>query len=155
MTLSDYADLSTIIASVATVLIAFWVFLWTKRSERNNQRRQSNNEMQTYNLAVLQDDKLLQMEADNHPYGDIGLEDARKMYQYFLWINVADSLRKAAENGLLDENVAEARFKNQARIAYPDRAFLETHVFPRGYEPDLIEAFRKHWKVVEIRKQDN
>jgi len=149
MTLTDISDIFSIIASVATVFIALWVFLWTQRSEKNNQRRHSNNEMQTFNLAVLQDDNLLQIEADRHPFGEIGLDGARKMYQHFLWLNITDNIRKASKNGLLDKAVAEARFANQALLTYPDRDFLEKHVFPRGYETDFIEAFRKRWNVIE------
>lgn len=149
MTLESISDVFAIVGSVAAATIALQVYFWTRRSEKNNQRRHSNNEMQTYNLTVLQDDKLLQMEADNHPYGEIGVEDARKMYRYFVWINIADNMRKSAENNLLDRDLAQSRLDNQARIAFPDRDFLETHVFPRGYEADLVEAFRKRWRTIE------
>lgn len=149
MTLAELADSFSIVASVATVFVALWVFLWTRRNEANNQLRHGNNEMQSYNLTVLGDDRLLEMEAENHPFGEIELEDARKMYRYFLWMNVADNIRRASKAGLLDKNYAEARFTNQARIAFPDREFLEAHVFPRGYEPDLIEAFRKRWSKMD------
>lgn len=151
MTLSDYAELASILASGATVLIAFWVFLWTIRSEKNNQRRQSNNEMQTYNLAVLQDDNLLKMEAENHPFGYMELEDARKMYRYFLWMTVADNLSKSIDKKFLDKSLLETRFANQARVSFPDRKFIEDNVFPRGYEQDLIDRFRKHWDAIEVK----
>ena len=122
------------IAEVVTAIAAIWVawvfYKWTKLMDEHNQSRQLNIEMQSFNQMVLADPKLLEIEARNRPpeLGKIDLDDARKMYLYFCWVNMADNVVRARDEGLMEKSLADARLSSLSRVLAADSDFIKRHV---------------------------
>lgn len=97
---------------------------------------------------ILADEKLLKIEAENHPkeLGKIEVENVRKMYLYFCWLNMADNIVRARDEKMIDASQANARLTNISKVLSSDASFIEKHVFPRGYtRQPVIEAVSKQW----------
>lgn len=152
MTFSEIADAASIVTAIATAIIAYRVFIWSKSTEIANQSRQTNNEWQSFNQMVLEDNELLQLEADLHPYGKLDRSGAKKMYFYFMWVNLADNTLRARKLGRIDDDLAEERLRNQALVTYLDRGFIEQHVFSRGYQRDVCREFRERWQELDTKE---
>lgn len=146
--LASISDIAGIVTAIASLAIGWMVYNYTQKSDKNSQSRQLNLEMQTFNQMILFDDKLLKIEAENHPpeLGKIDFEDARKMYLYFSWINMADNIVRARDNDLMDHSLADARLSNLSRVLAADSKFIRQHVLPRGYiAQPVIKELTRHW----------
>ena len=148
MTVSELADIATIFTAMGTLAVAFFVYQWTRQADTNQTAAQINGAWQAFNRTVISDPTLLALDASLHPYGALSAEDQRKLYFFFLWLNVADDTLRAQKKGIVDAELAEARLGNQARMTYSEREFLEAHVFPRGYQKTaIVKELRARWEA--------
>jgi hypothetical protein len=127
ITIENVADIAGIATTVITLAVAWMVYQWTRRVDENSHSRQLNLEMQAFNQMVLSDPDLLEIEANNHPpeLGKIDANEARKIYLYFCWINMADNIIRARDQGLMDQSLANARLSNLSRVLASDSKFIK------------------------------
>ncbi len=152
MTLTQISEFASLVTAFATLVLAFLIYRWTRLLEKNSQAQQMNHDFQEFNKLVISNDELAEIERANHPFGDLSVPDVKKMYFYFLWLNIADNTLRTRDNALIDPELADSRMSNQALVTFSDRNFIEAHVFPRGYENQKIcKELRKRWKALELK----
>lgn len=149
MQLNDLADVFNVVGSISAAVIAYLVYQWSRRSHFINAIKEQNNEWQTVNCLVISNDDLLSLERANHPFGDISLQETKKMYFYFLVLNSDYNSWIIMKNRMSDRNLAYARLNNHANMLFNDRHFIERHVFPRGYDEGFCWELRKRWREIE------
>ncbi|CUH64324.1 hypothetical protein TG4357_01212 [Thalassovita gelatinovora] len=134
----------------ATAILAWLVYHWTKNSERNEVTRTIQNDWRDYNLAVLADQDLQDLEASNHIFDGLTPPEVKKMCIYFIKINVPYNMWIASKNKLLTQTDVDREIENQSKLLFSDRAFIRKHVFPRGYDSDFSDLFNARWAQMEI-----
>ena len=110
--------------------------------------RKQNDDLRAYNLLVLENDFLQDMETNNHRWGKLEKHDVKKMYSYFILFNVSYNLYDAYSNNSIDEDVYKAQLDNTANTTYRERDFILQHVFPRGYKKSFCGEIESRWKNI-------
>lgn len=135
------------IGALATAILAVVVFRFTRKSEKNEITRSVQSDWRDYNLAILADADLQNIEADNHLFDGISTIEVKKMSIYFIKLNVPYNMWIASKNDLLEMKDVDREITNQSDLLFKDRAFVEKHIFPRGYDDAFCELFRHKWKA--------
>ncbi|MGH1439399.1 MAG: hypothetical protein ACRBBR_04730 [Cellvibrionaceae bacterium] len=98
MELEDWANIARIITSIAslavlcfTAYIAWSVKKWQIDAAKSNVSSQTTEHMRQYNMLVLSDPDLQDFEAKTHPFKDLSRNNIKKMYRYFILLNVQHS----------------------------------------------------------------
>ncbi|MFK0273259.1 hypothetical protein ACIQUG_06270 [Ensifer sp. NPDC090286] len=147
-TLEVLANVAEIVAAGATVAISWFIFDYTRKREIFESSAQIQTEWQIHNQIIMSDNYLLEMEADMHPFGEISSEQTKRMYSYFLKLNLAfNSWSGSALH--VDEKLATSTVNNTINILYSDREFIKSHVFPRGYPRSFTRMIEDKWTEME------
>lgn len=141
---------TAVCASIAVVISA-WVFYRQSRLQRHVETRAYNEAWQLYNQTALQDEQLLSIERELHPYSNMTTGDTRRMFLYFMRFNVIYGVFSGS--GEIHRPLATSAFRNEANVSYSDREFIRKHVFPRGYDVSFTEALEELWKKIEKSKK--
>jgi hypothetical protein len=137
--------------AIGTIGIAYIVYRWAKKTENANATREAQNEWQQYNQLVLTNPDVAQVDRNLHQHGDISAEDHRKMFVYFMILNMGLNIWISKQNKLIRPDIAVSINKNISSLLHKDKDFIEQHVFPRGY-PDLFaELLREHWQGIDAK----
>ncbi|MDX1039516.1 hypothetical protein GOL69_19880 [Sinorhizobium medicae] len=148
--LQTLADIAEIIGAGATVVLTFIIFDYTKKRELFESTAQIQTEWQVHNQIILSDTDLLAMETEMHPFGQITSAETKRMYAYFLKLNLAFN-SWVGQSLHVDEKLATSTINNTINCLYSDRAFIRTHVFPRGYPHGFTQMIEEKWKQIEAR----
>lgn len=141
--------LVSLIGASATVVLTYVIFHWTRKAEKNEITRGIQSDWRDYNLAVLADQDLQTIEAGNHLIDGLSTFEVKKMCIYFIKLNVPCNMWIAAQNHLLDMADVDRELDNQAELMHGDIEFIETHIFPRGYDDAFCSLLRKRWNAME------
>lgn len=155
-TLELYYFVSQIVGAAGTVTVAVLVYIWQKRSTRAQWAATFAEQIRHFNLLVLQDDELQLLEAERHPFRGsekFDESDVRKMYRFFLLLNVAQTMHVASRAGAVDPVSYDALIRNSARMLYADREFIKTHCFVRGYPVRFSEQIEKYWGSFDLESK--
>ena len=143
----DIVSLAVSAASaIATAILAIIVFRWTRKSERSEVTRSVQADWRDYNLAVLSDKDLQDLEAENHLVGGLSNTEVKKMCIYFIKLNVPYNMWIASNSDLIDDTRVDAEIENQATLLRKDQDFIERNVFPRGYDEAFCDLVRTKWR---------
>ncbi len=133
----------------ATLALAILVFNWTRKSERNSVTRSAQSDWRDYNLAVLADEELQRLEAENHLHDGLTSLEVKKMCIYFIKLNVPYNMWIAQKSDLITNADVDREISNQAALLFDDRDFIKKHIFPRGYDDAFCDLFHAKWKTRE------
>ena len=157
MELKDWADLARIVTSFAslavlcfTAYIAWSVKKWQVDAAKSNMSSQTTEHMRQYNMLVLSDPDLQDFEAKMHPHDDLNRSDVKKMYQYFILLNVQHSRFVSNNSKIIDEHFYIESIKNTSRMTYTDREFIENNCLKRGYPESFANELRGEWKKIGL-----
>ncbi|SMR82246.1 hypothetical protein SAMN04488030_2592 [Aliiroseovarius halocynthiae] len=138
-----------LVSAMATVVLTYVIFHWTQKAEKNEITRGIQNDWRDYNLAVLGDQDLQTIEAGNHLFEGLSSFEVKKMCIYFIKLNVPYNMWIAAQNHFLDMADVDRELDNQAALMHRDQEFIETHIFPRGYDDAFCALLRKRWIAID------
>jgi hypothetical protein len=153
--LQNWVNVFQMVGSAGTVAVAVLMYIWQRRSTRALSGTTFAEQMRHYNLLILQDEDMLRFEAERHPFGrgkgaaEFSVDDAKKMYMFFILLNIGHAQYIAHRSGALDDRAYHATMGNSANMTYPDRDFIRTHCFPRGYTPEFRKEYEKRWTLQE------
>ena len=159
--IAQYADIAKIVTSFASVMVlsasataAVFIYSWQRKSGRIEATKKLNDDLREYNLLVINNEELQILESESHPWGEKKLtpEEVKKMYFYFILINVSYNLFASYVNSSIDKKVYKAQLDNTANNTSADRRFIEDNVFPRGYAEDFIKEITERWDFIEKSK---
>ena len=105
----------------------------------------------------ISETEIVELETKIHPIKDISKTDVKRMYY---WFNLLNPCHTSFQQGLIKikklrdssdgcSKRFNASFLNAANLSYPDREFIEKHVFIRGYSDDFAQIFRNLWNEIE------
>lgn len=160
--LEHYANTAKIVTSFASVMVlsvsattAIYIYLWQRKSARIEATKKLNDDLREYNMLVIKTLELQELEASSHPWGDRKLEisEVKKMYYYFILLNVSYNLYAAYSIDSIDKGVYRAQLDNTANNTCADRNFIEQHVFPRGYKEEFCKELIGRWDFIETTKK--
>lgn len=141
-----------VFAASATAILAWFVYRWTKNPERSEVTRTTQADWRDYNLAILADPDLQDLESQNHIHPGLNPKEVKKMCIYFIKINVPYNMWIASKHALLTPADVSREVDNQSRLLFGDRDFVIRHVFPRGYDPVFCELFHDRWRKMATTK---
>ncbi len=101
-------------------------------------------------MLVLSDPDLQDFEAKMHPHDDLNRSDVKKMYQYFILLNVQHSRFVSNNSKIIDEHFYIESIKNTSRMTYTDREFIENNCLKRGYPESFANELRGEWKKIGL-----
>lgn len=133
------------VGATATASLAYLVYSWTKSALKNEVTRSGQAEWRNYNLAVMADEDLQDLERQTHLIGGLSRPEIKKMCISFIKINLPHNMWIAQRNDLFDAADVDREIANQARLLFRDRTLFRRHVFPRGYDPAFCKLFQDRW----------
>jgi hypothetical protein len=135
--------LAAFLLSSVSVAISIWAFRRTKavldaheKSILSDQIRFSNSEWQKVGRFVLSDEKYLKMAAET--FGFPSIDEARRTYFYFLYLNPAFCSFQAFRLGLMDRDVFGSGLRSVMHNFRGDAAELLDAVKLLGYSDDFV-----------------
>jgi uncharacterized membrane protein len=155
LTLSDWADIARIVTSIASVLVlaasataAVLVYRWQRKLARIEATRKLNDDNRAYNLLVIENEDLQSLDAQRHRWGQLENSDVKKMFSYFILVNISYNLYEAYLNNAVDKNVYRSQLDNCANTTYLEKDFVLQHVFPRGYKEGFCNEIKERWEAI-------
>ncbi|UWQ18532.1 hypothetical protein [Jannaschia sp. M317] len=133
------------VGATATASLAYLVDSWTKSALKNEVTRSGQTDWRNYNLAVMADEDLQDLERQNHLIGGLSHPEIKKMCISFIKIYVPYNMWIAQRNDLFDAADVDREIANQARLLFRDRTLFRRHVFLRGYDPAFCKLFQDRW----------
>jgi hypothetical protein len=134
--------LAAFLLSLVSVGISIWAFRRTKavldaheKSILSDQIRFSNSEWQKVGRFVLGDEKYLGLAAET--FGFASVDDARRTYFYFLYLNPAFCSFQAFKLGIMDRNVFGGGLRSVIHNFKGDGAELLNAIKLLGYPDDF------------------
>jgi hypothetical protein len=134
---------ATFLVSLVSVAISVWAFRRTKavldaheKSILSDQIRFSNSEWQKVGRFVLSDEKYLALAAET--FGFRSVDDARRTYFYFLYLNPAFCSYQAFKLGLMDRDVFGGGLKSVMHNFRGDSVELLGTIKLLGYPDDFV-----------------
>ena len=152
--LSAASDLMNIVGAVATVVLAYFAYAYTRKREAFEATSQVQAEWQQANQLALTSPDILAIEIMGHPYGDLTEGEARKMYWYFVKLNVAFN-SWVGRLAHIDRETAQSTIDTVISSTYKDRDFIRKHVLPRGYSKGFVQEVEAGWMKIEQSGQMN
>jgi hypothetical protein len=139
--------------SFIAVGISLWVVWKGNKKDRNEGTYNFNQSWQTFNHLVVSEKTFLEIECALHPHGDLTLEEMKRVYFWFLRFNVSYMAHRESTHQSMRKALAKSALNNEANLSYPDRKFIKTHVFTRGYDSDFTKKFCDLWDEIEDNNQ--
>ena len=143
---------ASVLMSLLSLCLSFIVFKRQMRHRRFELLRNLNADFQKFNQIIIDDDDFIAIESKTHPYGDLSKEQTKKMYYYFMRLNLASLAFYGEKDGHMPKNEAEAILNNEIFLMMKDRDFIEKHVFVRGYNKRFIRYIVRRWKKLETNQ---
>ena len=133
---------------IVTGALTYFIYKTGKELQKNRNTLELRQAMQTVNINAIKDDNFVAITQSQHPFGELSIEDTRRLYGYFLSYNVVFNLWHAAQQGDADANVAEKIFQNHVFLTYKYRHFCHEHVHTRGYNDHFVSAITRGWEYI-------
>lgn len=146
--LQNIHAVSEIVGALATVVIAWLVFSYSRKRESLELTASIQRDWQQVNVAVLSSEELLAIEAKLHPFGALDVAQARSLFRHFLILNVAFSAW-ASRGHFSHDALAQSTVRDAINIVYKDREFVRNHVLPRGYPAEFAKIIEDGWAEIE------
>jgi hypothetical protein len=134
--------LATLLLSLISVAISVWAFRRTKavldaheKSILSDQIRFGNSEWQKVGRFVLGDETYLKLAAET--FGFASVDDARRTYFYFLYLNPAFCSYQAFKLGIMDRNLFGGGLRSVLHNFRGDAAELLATIKLLGYPDDF------------------
>ncbi len=157
LNLDDWVKIAKIVTSVGSVLIlaiSTWIAYSIWKLQRDLARSSAISlhveQMRHWNLLVLENTDLQEFESNHHSWGELSRNEVKKMYRFFILLNVLHSQFSAYQIKAIDENVYSSVLKNIANMTYSNSDFIEKNCFNRGYPDSFKNELRKAWEKTKI-----
>ena len=150
MTVADWINpLVAICTALITGYIAWIAHTINKRDKTHGRFAETILNWQNLNSTAIADERILSIDAQNHPFGELSIDEARKMYWYFYFLNSARAAFGAWKADLLDDHYVNAYLNNTANVLHRDRDFVRRNCFTRGY-PTLPDEIERRWAIIDV-----
>ncbi|CAN7149055.1 hypothetical protein [Devosia sp. LjRoot3] len=146
--ISTISDVMEIVGAIATVVLAYVVYAYTKKREAFEATSQVQTEWQHANELALTNPEILSIEIAGHPHGELSEADARKMYWYFVKMNIAFN-SWVGRLAYIDQATAQSTIDTVINSTFRDRDFIRTHVLPRGYSKTFAREIEAGWTKID------
>lgn len=140
-----------ILISLIAIGLSGYTFWKQRATQVFSGSRDFNSSWQTFNQTLINDNQLIDFERELHPCGELSRDQMKRVYFYFMRLNVAYSAYSGT--GELNESLANSALNNEANLSFPDRKFIRTHVFGRGYDKDFADQFEARWGDIKKSNQ--
>ena len=140
-------DVMDVVGAVATVALAYVAYAYTKKREAFEATSQVQAEWQQANQLALNSRDILAIEIAGHPYGELSQAEARKMYWYFVKLNIAFN-SWVGRRSYIDRETAQSTINTVINSTFNDREFIRIHVLPRGYSRAFAQEIEAGWAKI-------
>jgi len=153
----DAVRSTAIVLSSIVALISVIFAIYTARSnkklllaqERNRQAGAYYVTWPSTNFALFENDDIADLEMTMHPYGQLSIEQIRRVHYFFEALNRTYAIFHNIQNGEPENDYSVSLINNICNVTYPSRDFIKTHVLPRGYTKSFADFIEEKWRAID------